>query len=205
MKNKEYTKRKLIDAVGEVLLAHGFKGVRISKVANVAGVDRKLVYRYFGNLDGLIEAYIIENDYWMIFGNHSRSLFKDQHGVNGKAMVKQILQEQFNFFIREEKMQALILMELSVSNPLVQSIHNVRENLVQQFYRQTDAYFKGSKVNFRAVAALLVGGIYYVILHTKHIGHAFGGVDLKRDEGRLSIFEAMSNIIDWAYAAAANS
>jgi AcrR family transcriptional regulator len=204
MKNKEYTKRKLIDAVGEILLNHGFKGVRISKVANVAGVDRKLVYRYFGNLDGLIEAYIIENDYWMIFGNHLRSLFKEHHGLNGKAMVKQILQEQFNFFIREEKMQALILMELSGSNPLLQSIHNVRESLGQQFYKQTDAYFKGSEVNFRAVAALLVGGIYYMILHTKHNGYAFAGVDLKSDEGRSSILEAMSNIIDWAYAAAAN-
>ena len=67
MKDKEQTKRKLIDAVGIIIKSKGFSSVRISKVARQAGVDRKLIYRYFGNMNNLTEAYIIENDYWMLF------------------------------------------------------------------------------------------------------------------------------------------
>lgn len=70
MKDKELTKRKLIDTIGEISKVHGFKSVRISKVSRQAGADRKLVYRYFGDLNNLIEAYIIENDYWMLFADH---------------------------------------------------------------------------------------------------------------------------------------
>jgi AcrR family transcriptional regulator len=60
MKDKEQTKRKLIYAVGVIVKAKGFSAVSISKVAREAGVDRKLVYRYFGNMNNLTEAYISE-------------------------------------------------------------------------------------------------------------------------------------------------
>ena len=65
MKDREQTKRKLIDAVGILIKSKGFNGIRISKVARQAGVDRKLIYRYFENMKNLTEAYIVENDYWM--------------------------------------------------------------------------------------------------------------------------------------------
>jgi len=57
MKDKETTKKRLIEAVGELIRLRGFKGLRISIVARQADVDRKLIYRYFGNLNNLIEAY----------------------------------------------------------------------------------------------------------------------------------------------------
>jgi hypothetical protein len=36
----------------------------------------------------------------------------------------------------------------------------------QKFLEMTDAHFNESKVNFRPIAAFLVGKIYYTILHT---------------------------------------
>lgn len=204
MKNKENTKRKLIDAVGEIIRQHGFKFIRISKVAQLAGVDRKLIYRYFGNLDNLIEAYITENDYWMIFADHLKTLLKDQDVSDNKALVIQILQEQFKFFYAEKKMQGLILMELSEKNTLMHSIHNARESLGQQFFEKTDAHFKNSDVNFRAVAALLVGGIYYMILHTRNNGYNFSGINLNTQEGINSVLETVARIVEWAYLDANN-
>ncbi|WP_179413770.1 TetR/AcrR family transcriptional regulator [Mucilaginibacter sp. E4BP6] len=59
MKDKEATKRKLIDAVGIIIKRDGFSALKISTIAKVAEVDRKLIYRYFGGLNHLIEAYII--------------------------------------------------------------------------------------------------------------------------------------------------
>jgi len=168
----------------------------------LAGVDRKLIYRYFGNLNNLIEAYIVENDYWMVFADHLKGLLKDRDFRDSKALVIEILQEQFKFFYGEKKMQSLILMELSEKNSLMQSIHNARESLGQQFYEKTDAHFKDSEVDFRAVAALLVGGIYYMILHTRNNGYNFAGINLKSQEGINSVLETLAKIVDWAYLAA---
>lgn len=78
MKDKENTKRKLIKAVGEVIKVEGFQSLKISKISQYANVDRKLIYRYFGNLNYLIEAYILENDYWMVFSNNMKQMLADK-------------------------------------------------------------------------------------------------------------------------------
>ena len=203
MKDKEITKRNLINAVGEIINTSGFNKVKISKVAKSAGVDRKLIYRYFGNLNNLVEAYIVENDYWMRFADHIKLLLKDQDPNDSRSIITQILQEQFTFFFDQKEMQKLILMELGENNPLMRSIHNARESLGQHFFEMTDDHFEKSDVNFRAVAALLVGGIYYVILHTRNNGYSFADVNLKTEKGKEAMLETIAKIVEWAYQAAA--
>lgn len=56
-RNKEDTKRRLIEAVGVEMQIEGFNLLTITKIAREAQVDRKLVHRYFGGLNGLIEVY----------------------------------------------------------------------------------------------------------------------------------------------------
>jgi AcrR family transcriptional regulator len=202
MKDKEQTKRKLIDAVGQIIKTKGFKDVRISNVAREAGVDRKLVYRYFGNLNNLTEAYITENDYWMVFSEHLKLLLKDARPDNSQLIITDILQELFRFFSKEQEMQNLILMELSGTSRILQSIHNARESIGQDFLEMTDPHFENSPVNFRAVAALLVGGIYYIILHTRNNGHKFAGLNLKTEQGTNAILETIGKMVEWAYRAA---
>lgn len=204
MKDKEQTKRKLIDAVGIIIKTKGLDGVRISSVSRLAGVDRKLVYRYFGNLRNLIEAYVSENDYWMLFAEHLKTLLTEVNTANSKTIITGILQEQFKYFAGQKEMQNLIMMELSGSYDMLHSIHNVRESMGQQFLEMTDDHFKDSKVNFRAVAALLVGGLYYIVLHTRSNGGHFADIDLKTDDGMNAISKTLEQIIEWAYTAAAD-
>jgi len=52
--------------------------LRISKIAKYANVDRKLIYRYFSNLNYLVEAYILENDYWMVFAEKMKQMLLDK-------------------------------------------------------------------------------------------------------------------------------
>ena len=47
IRNKEFTKRKLIDAVGEIFRTEGHTGLGVNKVAKRAGVTKKLIYDYF--------------------------------------------------------------------------------------------------------------------------------------------------------------
>ncbi len=203
MKDREITKRKLIDAVGQIIRSKGISAVRISTVARIAGVDRKLVYRYFGNLDNLTETYVTENDYWLLFTDHFKTLLNDFTGDNCRIITSRILQDLFKFFLNKPEMQNLILMEISGSSKFMHSIHNARESMGQKFFESIDPYFKNSAVDFRSVAALLVGGIYYIILHTRNNGHRFTDVDLKTEEGINSIISTIDQIIEWAFIASA--
>ena len=57
IRSKDMSKEKLIQAVGRVIAQVGFQSLGVNQVAREAGVDKKLIYRYFGGLRGLVAAY----------------------------------------------------------------------------------------------------------------------------------------------------
>lgn len=63
-RNREATKKRLREAVGRVLARQGFTAVGINTVAREAGVDKVLIYRYFGGLPGLVAAFSHDGDFW---------------------------------------------------------------------------------------------------------------------------------------------
>ncbi len=63
-RDREATKKLLIDAVGRVLARQGFRAVGVNTVAREAGVDKVLIYRYFDGLPGLVAAFSREGDFW---------------------------------------------------------------------------------------------------------------------------------------------
>ena len=199
IKNKELTKRKLIDAVGEIFRTEGHTGLGINKVARIAGVNKKLIYRYFKNdFNNLLEEYILETDYWMTFSDKVQELIDARHSEIQK-LITDILQNQFRYFYLDAQMQRLILWEVSTDSPLMRSIHNARESSGQKLLALTDEHFKNTGVNFRAIAGLLVGGIYYTILHTRFNGGMFSDIDLSLESGRLEMVKAIGQIISWAF------
>jgi len=205
MKDKEKTKRKLIWAVGEIIRLEGFDSLTASKVARKAEVDRKLINRYFGGLNSLIEAYVVENDYWMLFADHINDIIKSHSYPGSKELITSILQNQFSYFVTEKDMQRLILWELTANSPLMKSIHNARESMGQKFLELTDIHFKESNVNFRAIGALVVGGIYYTVLHTIYNGGKFADLDINTEEGQNEIIKTIGHIVGWAYKEAENT
>jgi DNA-binding transcriptional regulator YbjK len=206
MKDKENTKRKLIWAVGEIIKTEGFNALKsASKIARKAEVDRKLITRYFGGINQLIEAYVVENDYWLLFTERINDLLISNNYPGSRELVTSVLQNQFTYFSSDKDMQRLILWELTANSPLMKSIHNARESMGQKLLGLTDEHFNGSKVNFRAISALLVGGIYYTILHTINNGGKFTDMDLTSALGQEQIVTAIEQIVGWAYQEAEKS
>ena len=46
IRDKHRTKEKLIKTVGEIIKSKGFHELKITNIAKVAGVDKKLIYKY---------------------------------------------------------------------------------------------------------------------------------------------------------------
>jgi AcrR family transcriptional regulator len=63
-RDKEQTKQRIIAAVGEQLAQHGFRDLGVNSIARAAGIDKVLIYRYFGGLPELLHAYGQEGNYW---------------------------------------------------------------------------------------------------------------------------------------------
>ncbi len=64
-RDRSKTERRLIDAVGYLIAENGLSNVGINRVARQSGVNKVLIYRYFGGLDGLLQAYRLRSQSWL--------------------------------------------------------------------------------------------------------------------------------------------
>lgn len=195
-RDKLKSMEKLLHSVGAILQKDGYKALKAQRIATHARLDKKLIYNYFGSLGGLIDAYLKKNDFW----KRTELLTERTPLTDLQAdKVVAILKGQFMFLEHSPEMQHIILWELSEKNPLLQEILDERERFGEQLFSLSDKYFKGSAVNFRAVNALLVSAIYYIILHSRYNNNTICGIDATSKKGRAQLFQSIEQIIYWCY------
>jgi len=199
-KDKELTKQRIINAVGKIFKTEGQKGLYIARIAKEADVDRSLIYQYFGkDVRNIIEAYIVQKDYWLRFFEKINAEVSRSNHESGKDLIIEILQKQWEYFSADQEMQHMILWELSGDSEFMRSIHNTREVMGESILKLADEKFANSAVKFRPIAVLLLGGIYYANVHALYNGSIMCGMDVKSKEGQIELLKAIQQIIEWAY------
>jgi len=199
-KDKELTKQRIINTVGKIFKTEGQKGLYIARIAKEADVDRSLIYQYFGkDVRNIIEAYIVQKDYWLRFFEKINAEVSRSNHESGKDLIIEILQKQWEYFSADQEMQHMILWELSGDSEFMRSIHNTREVMGESILKLADEKFANSAVKFRPIAVLLLGGIYYANVHALYNGSIMCGMDVKSKEGQIELLKAIQQIIEWAY------
>ncbi|MBB2148966.1 TetR/AcrR family transcriptional regulator [Pedobacter gandavensis] len=196
IRNKERTKVKLIDAVGHIIKMDGYAGLKLKKIEEVAGVDRKTVYDYFGSIDNLVESYIRQKDYYIGFDNKMDQLLKSVKGDYGTNFMKGVMFEHFDVFSSDVDMQQAILCLLNGTYPSIEAVHEEREKIGSIFLDLAEPFFQGTKIDLPARIAIIVSGIYFMILNKKS---RVCGIDLNTPEGENRIKTAIASIIQGAY------
>lgn len=200
IKNKPATMKEFVTAVGGILKVEGFQGLRVNNIAKYCGRNRALIGRYFSGLAGLQRAYVMEQDYWIPF--FKRFVLTDVDGIAEiKTLFTTLMQENFRFFHNSAEMQNIILWQISESNPLMTEISTGREIQGEKLFSITDPSFNQTNVNFRAVIGLLLGGIYYMVLHARTNKSAVCGIDLNNELDQVEVLRTIEQIIGWTCAA----
>ncbi len=86
-------------------------------------------------------------------------------------------------------MQRLILWQISTISPLMRSISETREREGLKLLALADPYFRESGISFRAVSALIVGGIYYMVLHGVYNKSTVCGIDVNQAGDRAIVLK----------------
>lgn len=193
IRDKKITSRRLISAVGSILAKKGFKGVGVNSVAREAGVDKVLIYRYFGGLEGLIAAFGKEGDFW--------PSALELAGDDLQKFSKMPLDERLSHFgsnyfqaLRKRPVTlAIMAWEMIEPNGLTEELEKIREQSITEFFKMF--FMKDElQVDLQAVIMLIGAGISYLVIRSKHIDF-YGGLDLKSDEGWKRMEKAFENII----------
>jgi AcrR family transcriptional regulator len=170
----------VLTAVGQVLARDGFAAVGINAIAREAGVDKVLIYRYFGGLDALLRAWGASGRFWPSVA--------ELLGDVPEAVLSLPLADRYAVFfdrfvdaLRARPLTIEIMAaEIHERNELTAILEAERE----QWGAQAEAVFGGEELerrpHLRGITLLLVAGVQYLVIRARKI-RLFGGLDLRSD------------------------
>ena len=196
-RNKNKSKQDLINAVGELLTTKGYSSLKVNNIAATAGLDKKLIYKYFGGTEELLDEYILSQDFW---ANITSEKIPQVINDGGKELTKLMLTSQFDFLEKNEELQKILHWSLSEERKSLKNLIETQEKNGEMIFATiTDKFFGEKSREFRAISAIMVSGIYYLNMYAKKNGSVFCGIDLNEEEGKQEIKNAIKKMVDKIY------
>jgi AcrR family transcriptional regulator len=177
-RNRQATREKVLAAVGRLLAREGFAGLGVNSVAREAGVDKVLIYRYFGGIEALLETW-------------GRSITFSAAAAATEVPPPSTPGDRAAAFLRafsrdvRTHPEALEVMrwELVEENALTRRLAEVRE---AAGFEDLRALAIGSEqaeaVDLPAVAAVLTAGLLHLALRARSVP-AWLGIPLRTEDG----------------------
>ncbi len=192
-RNRKATREKLIKAVGSILSKNGFAGIGINAVAREAGVDKVLIYRYFGGLPQLISAFGCEGNFWPSVEEFAGG---DIEKFGQLPLEEKLSQLGINFMKALKKRpitQEIMAWEMIERNELTIELETIRETTMLRFF---EMFFplSGDDVDLLPVIAIIGAGISYLVTRSRKI-KMYSGIDLQSESGIKSLEDAIGLIV----------
>jgi len=182
-RSREKTEAGLIDAVGQVLHSESARALGVNRVATEAGVDKVLIYRYFGGLAGLVDAWAERGEFW--------PTAQEILGDSGERSLSGVVKSYLLAILARPLSLELLAWELAADDHLARACGAVRERRLWEVLQMIEAHGAGGR-DPEATAALLFAAADHLALQARRAG-GFAGISLTTDEG----WNRMEDAIDF--------
>lgn len=184
--------RDIFDAVASLIKEVGFSKITLPAIAQAANVNISVIYRRFDTLDNLLDQYVHKFDYWL-----NDILDVDQVVVaDDTVSILHTIAERFiKSLSKDKEMQRLMIWELTEDNKSTRRSAQQRDTTVEKVIPLYETLLTGIDVNPRAVLAILVAGMYYIILRKGR--STFCSIDFNTKQGKQLLADTMVKIITY--------
>lgn len=190
------TEKNLLDAVSYIIENDGFTKIGVNRIANKAGCDKVLIYRYFGGLDGLLVEWAKRHDYYSFAYSEFIETIKDAEGRDVKQIVKDVLIRQLHYLKDNVLMQELMIWELSGDSSF-KGILEERERSGYKLQEELNRYLKIGNDNDMSIA-IIISAINYIVLFTRQY-HKINGIDFSKPEAWNRLETQIFKYVDFIF------
>ncbi|WP_461211013.1 TetR/AcrR family transcriptional regulator [Desulfocurvus sp. DL9XJH121] len=179
--NRKETERRLVASVGRILASEGFRALGVNNIARDAGVDKVLIYRYFGGLQELVSAYARSEEFWPPV----EELLQGTGDLPSPCPPAKLLSRYFRNFTRailaRPQSIEILAWEMVERNELTDIVNARRERMALELLDRLGRSAPHS-LDAAMVLTLVAGAVNHLLVASMRRG-SMGGADLRSDEG----------------------
>jgi AcrR family transcriptional regulator len=198
VRDAEAMRARILDAIGRMIVRDGLASVGINALARAAGCDKVLIYRYFGDLDGVYAAFAGCSDFWWTVDEIVEGI--DPATTSLAEAGKRILRRSVAAIRKRPITLAVLAAEPVERTPLVVALESVRERRALDLLRWfAQRYPVPKDVDFAPVTLLLSSALTYVAIRARKI-RVMNGIPIKAEKDWERILAATDAMIDGLFA-----
>lgn len=182
----------IINAATYLIENEGFSNLTVTGIMRQAEIEPVQFYNRYDDLNRFIDEYVKKYDYWF-----SDIVKSQKQSSNDKELYINILIGLFQSLSGNKVMQELLKWELASNNETSQRTAQLRELHTLPLCQKFSNMFSNTSIDIETISALIIGGIYYLILHDKL--STFSGIDLKKESDRHKVIKAISKLSEMLF------
>jgi AcrR family transcriptional regulator len=178
-RNRHATEEGIVAAALGLLADGTASGLGVNAVAEAAGVNKQLIYRYFGGMDGLIRVLAARVETWL--GGSLRF----QPGEPYAEAVARLLATYLQRLRANPELQGMLAWEMQQPGASTRLLEQERSRHLQAWVRELRTARIGQSADPDPAAsnALLLGAIHHLVLRGRGVGR-FAGIELDAEGWR---------------------
>jgi AcrR family transcriptional regulator len=178
-RNRDETRAAILTAAQALLADEGFSGFGVNALARKSGFDKQLIYRYFGGLDGLVDALGEALAGWV--ATHLAPVLTQDPGPTYGNLVEAVMLAYLDALRGDSLMQKLVAWEVSDPSPQVRRLSDQRARAMGELVARLRGDRQPSpSLDAPALNAILIAAIQHLVLAGATSGR-FSGMALTNE------------------------
>ncbi len=165
----------------------GFSLALVTDIVKRAKIEPVVFYNRYKNLDEFYDTFVKDYDYWL------SDLVRDSiENIDSEEAYSNVIEKILNNLLSDEIMTELLRWEVAEGNNITERTARLRTMHAVDIFRNYEEKHAGIGIDVTAVSALLVAGIYYMLLHKDR--SSMIGIDINQAAGKRRIVNAIREI-----------
>lgn len=197
VRDRSATSARILAAATELLAEGGFQHFGVNAVARRAGCDKQLIYRYYGGMDGLVDAIGAELARWI----------EERMPVGGNTgfmltygdLIEHVMMLFMETLRNDPLTRRIIAWEVSDNSPQVRRLSEARARALGLWIEKVRGAMPAPKgVDHVALNALLLAAVQHLVL-AGMTAERFAGLELAAGKDWDRVAQAVRKLVRGVY------
>lgn len=197
--SKDSTNGLIINAANVLIKKQGFSGLKLNKIAKLAGISKQMITEHFGNKNGLLRAVIQKANFTVTYDGGLDKLLDDNRYDNGKTLALKTIDDFLSHHLNNKVAQEISVQEFNKSTDLLNENAASRDIYFDKLFSLMIEFRNGNKADPKLVLDSIFKGINHFILESKIDKVPNYGLDMHNLNDQKVMREFLKMIIEAYY------